>query len=69
MVILGAGVYPRLEARGQWRSGVKGRGLCGWETLEMIGGALKRRQLAKQGLGGGEKELEVGWRCPEMRAL
>lgn len=32
-------------------------------------GALKRRQLAKQGLGGGEKVLEVGWRCPEMRAL
>lgn len=38
MVILGAGVYPRLEARGHWRSGVKGRELCGWETLVMIGG-------------------------------
>lgn len=32
-------------------------------------GVLKRRQLARQGLGGGKKELEVGWGCQDEGSL
>lgn len=58
-----------LGARGRWISGAKGRGLCEWEILEMIGAFETGRQLARQGLGSRKKELEVGRGRPKRRAL
>lgn len=54
-----------LKARGRWRSGGKGTGLCEWVTLEVMGGGVKRRQC----LGGRKQELEVGKAIPKKKAL